>query len=262
MAGEHTRLFPAKCLQPIEDKSRKDTALIILNSPLEDFDYVNTLYNHASYRLCADGGANRLHDLLGLHHPTMSETAAIQSALPDSIHGDLDSLRSDVRERYTDLGVEVTQDPDQYSTDFGKGIKKVIERMPDIRNICVLGSLGGRIDQGIGLLHELYREQKFRHPQIRFWLFTEASVSTVLSPGTTTLETRLGDGLLERNMGILPLYGPACITTSGLEWDVSDWPTEMGHQVSTSNHVVADAISITTDREVLFTIERNPMRKL
>ena len=37
---------------------------------------------------------------------------------------------------------------------------------------------------------------------------------------------------------------------------VEDWETEMGGQVSSSNHIVADQISITTDREVLFTVER------
>lgn len=65
------------------------------------------------------------------------------------------------------------------------------------------------------------------------------------------------EGLITPNVGILPVYGPARITTHGLEWDVEDWPTHMGGQVSTSNHIVEDQIIVETDNEVLFTVERN-----
>ena len=240
----------------VEDISRDDIALIILNSPIEDFEYLNRLYNHASYTLCADGGADRLYNLITKSHPDLAQDTALLKALPSTIHGDLDSLSDHTRACYAKLGVEVTQDPDQYSTDFGKGIKKVLLAKPNVRDLLVLGSVGGRVDQGIGLLHELYREQKFRHPEVRFWLFSEASVSIVLDPGTTVLHTPVGEGLITRNIGILPVYGKAVISTRGLEWDVEGWETEMGGQVSSSNHIVEDSIEITTDREVLFTMER------
>jgi thiamine pyrophosphokinase len=240
----------------VEDISQDDIALIILNSPIEDFSYFNRLHNHASYTLCADGGADRLYNLTTRSHPNLAPNEALRKALPSSIHGDLDSLSNSTRASYTALGVEITQDPDQYSTDFGKGIKKVLAAKPNIRDLLVLGSLGGRVDQGIGLLHELYREQKFRHPEVRFWLFSEASVSVVLGAGRTVLRTPVGEGLITRNVGILPVYGKAVISTRGLEWDVEEWETEMGGQVSSSNHIVEDSIEITTDREVLFTVER------
>jgi thiamine pyrophosphokinase len=41
-----------------------------------------------------------------------------------------------------------------------------------------------------------------------------------------------------------------------LEWDVQEWHTQMGGQVSTSNHIVKDQVTISTDAEVLFTVER------
>jgi thiamine pyrophosphokinase len=236
--------------------SDRQTAMIILNSPLSDLEYLRRLYDHASFRLCADGGANRLYDLLIAAQPSLSWQDAVQNMLPDLIHGDLDSLRHDVRDRYKQIHVRITHDPDQYSTDFGKAIKKVIEHVPDVHDILVLGSLGGRVDQGIGLLHELYREQMYRHPNVRFWLFSEASISVILMPGTTTIMTPLEQGLIKRNIGILPLYGAAHITTQGLEWDVQDWSSEMGGQVSTSNHIMEKQITITTDKEVLFTVER------
>ncbi|TKA49847.1 hypothetical protein B0A55_13206, partial [Friedmanniomyces simplex] len=225
-----TQYLERKTEQNGEAETKGKAALIILNSPIPDHEYLRRLYNHASLRICADGGANRLHDLLTNGSESSEWTKALLSLPPDLIHGDLDSLHDTVRKRYEQIGVEVSQDPDQYSTDFGKCVKKAIERLPDLRDILVLGSIGGRVDQGIGLLHELYREQVHRHPDVRIWLFSEASVSTVLSCGTTTVHTPLESGLITRNIGILPLYGPAALSTKGLEWDVEDWESEMGGQ--------------------------------
>ena len=239
-----------------EVTSQDDIALIILNSPIEDFEYFHRLYNHASYTLCADGGADRLHNLITTTHPDLPPNVALRKTLPNAVHGDLDSLSDTTRATYTNLGVEISQDPDQYSTDFGKAIQKVLSTRPNTRDLLVLGSVGGRVDQGIGLLHELYREQKFRHPEVRFWLFSEASVSVVLGAGKTVLHLPVGGRLITRNVGILPVYGKAVISTKGLEWDVEGWETEMGGQVSSSNHVVEDWVEIWSDKEVLFTVER------
>ena len=261
-------LQPTKYLQTTKSKENgkpgasngKDAALIILNSPLKDFEYFQRLYDNASFVVCADAGANRLYELLTRHFSDLAWDTALRKAAPNAIHGDLDSLSDHVRSCYSKLGVTISQDPDQYSTDFGKCIKKVIEHMPDVHDILMLGSIGGRIDHGIGLLHELYREQKLRHPGVRFWLFSEASVTVLLQEGTTIIDTPLAEGLITRNAGILPLYGPAVISLKGFEWDVDDWPTELGGQVSTSNHIVADQISITTNKDLLFTVERTTKR--
>ncbi len=261
--GVNDELRPTQFLdaQPEQDASGAShrpgsVALIVLNSPIPDYDYFNRLYNNSSYCLCADGGANRLHDLLGQRYREWSWTDALRSALPDVVHGDLDSLNDSVRSHYKQIGVTISQDPDQYSTDFGKAVKKVKEDLPSVRDVLVLGSVGGRVDQGIGLLGELYREQKIRNPDVRFWLFSESSISMILQPGTTTIHTPLSSGLIKRNIGILPLYGTAMIATEGLEWDVHDWPTQMGGQMSTSNHIEADIVRITTDHDLLFTVQR------
>lgn len=243
-------------VQPSRKDESNRTAFIILNSPICGFDYVLRLYRHACFRLCADGGANRLHDLLIETCGREDVRDCLAQCLPDLIHGDLDSLRDDVRRNYESLKVEISHDPDQYSTDFGKAIKEVFQRVPDLQDVLILGSIGGRVDQGVGLLGELYREQIIRHPGLRFWLFSESSVSTILLTGSTKIHTPLATGLIKRNVGILPVYGPALITTQGFEWDVHDWPTEMGGQMSTSNHIVASDVVVTTDREVLFTVQR------
>ncbi|CAI7646806.1 unnamed protein product [Penicillium glandicola] len=59
----------------------------------------------------------------------------------------------------------------------------------------------------------------------------------------------------EENIGIIPLSAPAKITTHGFEWDVEDWHTEIGGQISTSNHIRADKVEVETSVPVLFTVE-------
>lgn len=59
-----------------------------------------------------------------------------------------------------------------------------------------------------------------------------------------------------KHVGIIPLAGPSRISTRGLEWDVTDWETEMGGRLSTSNHVLPETqvVEVETDKDVLFTI--------
>ena len=165
-----------------------------------------------------------------------------------------------MRTYYADRGVDVTQDHDQYSTDFGKAMLKIFshENSSTARETLVLGTLAGRVDQGLGLLHEMIREEN-KDTNLRLWLFSETNVSIILREGRNSLQGLLSSKLFTENVGIVPIYGPATITTSGLEWDVVDWDTQMGHQVSTSNHVKADEVHIDTNAPVFFTIERAAM---
>ncbi|TKX20468.1 thiamine pyrophosphokinase-like protein [Elsinoe australis] len=247
-------LAPLNFLQDHNSKRRNgienDTGLIILNSPISSPDLLNRVWANTSYRVCADGGANRLFDLFERREMPLKE-----SCIPNEIHGDLDSLRDDVRQYYEKNKVPVTKDDDQYSTDFEKCIGRIIATLPSLSNIVVLGSLSGRVDQGIGLLSEIYRQQK-QHPAVTFWLFSENSVSFILGKGQSKIATPVQEGLITENAGLLPIFGPATITIQGFEWDVTDWETELGAQMSTSNHIKSEYVTVKTDRELLFTIER------
>lgn len=178
------------------------------------------------------------------------------------MHGDLDSLRDDVREYYAQHGVEVSQDRDQYSTDFGKTMQKLSLRVePSLlsrQDVLVMGTLGGRVDQGLGLLHEMIREER-KHENLQLWLFSGSSATFILKSGRNVIRGLRSSKLFTENVGLVPIYGRAIISTSGLEWDVRDWDTEMGGKVSTSNHVQADEVEVETSEPILFTIERAPL---
>jgi thiamine pyrophosphokinase len=265
---------PAKFLTEGNDSKDFETPpdLLILNQPIAHFDAFARLWKHTGYRICADGGANRLFDMfqgdiatqreeyVGTVRDFCGKVVADLVQLPDVIHGDLDSLRDDVRAYYASHGVDVSQDPDQYSTDFGKTMNKISSRSQSSarKDVLVLGTLAGRVDQGLGLLHEMIREET-KHLSLRLWLFSETSLSFILRSEHNSIRGLQSSRLFTENIGLLPVWGPATITTTGLEWDVKEWYTHMGGQVSTSNHVKADEIHIETNAPILFTIERAPL---
>ncbi|EMD62460.1 hypothetical protein GGP41_002016 [Bipolaris sorokiniana] len=246
-------LFLARYLveQELLDASFARPDLLILNQPITHFTAFEHLWKHSNYHVCADGGANRLFDMFA-----GELTQQREQFLPDIVHGDLDSLRNDVRDYYRDRGVSISRGGDQESTDFGKCMQKISSRVlsSGMRDILVLGTLGGRVDQGLGLLHEMIREET-KHPNLRLWLFSESSLSLIIKAGITILRGVQASRVFTENVGLVPIYGPAVISTEGLEWDVKQWATRMGGQVSTSNHVKADSIRIETDAPILFTIE-------
>ena len=65
--------------------------LVLLNTPIpeEHAAIFQLLWNHARYRIAADGGANRLFQFMQTHEEELK--------LPSLICGDLDSIKSHVR---------------------------------------------------------------------------------------------------------------------------------------------------------------------
>jgi thiamine pyrophosphokinase len=145
-------------------------------------------------------------------------------------------------------------------------------------DVLVLGGLGGRVDQAFSQIHHLYTITQSEESRSRgdLYLISEESISFVLQPGENIIYTprtnRPSDPqesdssqpeqqpqqdyfYLEENIGIIPIAGAAEITTYGFEWDVTYWRTEIGGQISTSNHIRADVVRVKTDRPVLFTAE-------
>ncbi|KAJ5775879.1 uncharacterized protein N7511_000890 [Penicillium nucicola] len=299
-------------------------ALLVLNQPINENAF-GVLSQYASYIICADGGANRLYDMMKLNGKESTDP-------PNAIIGDLDSIRPSVREHYEKLGVSVMEDPDQYSTDFTKCLKYLNAHAAEIiasprrtngpatvkangsssedkdpyppppiplndspLEIVILGGLGGRVDQAFSQVHHLYMmtqtQRTIRENESKsistgssarpaaggnLYLVSEESITFIIQTGMNLIHTpatRRADIMaespkkrkrgeehepeyfFEENIGIIPLSAPASITTKGFEWDVEKWHTEIGGQISTSNHIRADKVEIETSVPVLFTVE-------
>ncbi|KAI4251404.1 MAG: hypothetical protein L6R42_008403, partial [Xanthoria sp. 1 TBL-2021] len=176
--------------------------------------------------------------------------------IPDFICGDLDSIRPEVRAYYEKKGTKVIQDPDQYSSDLTKSLKCIKNYAKPSMHAVIIGGIGGRFDQGFSQLHHLYTATKESMlPNGQIFLVNAQSICFLLEKGMNKITTPVGPGLFAENVGIIPVARPSVITTKGLEWDVSDWYTEFGGQISTSNHIRSNKIEIETSERVLFTIE-------
>lgn len=88
----------------------------------------------AHFRVCADGGADRLFD----HVASFGEGAGgslvelRRQYRPDVIIGDLDSLSDHVQKFYEGMGVEcVDLRTDQDTTDLDKCLQHVRQKLPD-----------------------------------------------------------------------------------------------------------------------------------
>ncbi|KIW39978.1 thiamine pyrophosphokinase [Exophiala oligosperma] len=239
----------------LNNKPTNPYAVLILNQPINK-NALNAVIQSASLLVCADGGANRL---LEYDH---NATNGFEKRLPDAIIGDLDSITQPTERYYRSRGVQVVRDPDQYSTDFTKCLKWIRDRTTKVAissdstmDVVVLGGLGGRVDQGFSQVHHLYLAENDKELLTgRIYLLSEQSLSFVLADSINLVH--LEAGYFEENVGIIPILGRTLITTKGLEWDVDQWPTEFGGQMSTSNHIRSNMIELSFDGpRPLFTLE-------
>ena len=136
--------------------SRHRAALIILNTPIvittgktpndrRLSGVLGVLWESSSFRVCADGGANRLYDATVSSFPLKSESESVPSPpdsssssctenryLPDLITGDLDSLQPHVREYYEARGVPIVRVEDQNYHDLDKSLMAVEKWMESL----------------------------------------------------------------------------------------------------------------------------------
>ncbi|KAG0646130.1 thiamine pyrophosphokinase 1 [Hyphodiscus hymeniophilus] len=258
----------------------KDYGLVVLNQPLEDqVAFYTQVWNNAVYHVGADGGANCVYDL---NRSNQEDKDVLKL---DTVIGDLDSLRADAREYWLSRDSEIIYDPDQYSTDLTKAVKYIkafeipaggeftpskdrkraaalqkIKDGPRIKDIVCIGGLGGRVDQGMSTLHHLYIFQnESGYASGKMFLLSSEAITFVLKTGKHKIKVRetFPGMALGKNIGIIPLKEPSRITTKGLQWDVTEWLTAFGGQMSTSNYVKEDWVTVETTKDVLFTIDLN-----
>ncbi|TRM58540.1 thiamine pyrophosphokinase [Schizophyllum amplum] len=236
-------------LRGAEPKARspRKRALIILNQPFS-IPLLKSLWASTEWHCCADGGANRLSDVLG---------EARRELLPELIKGDLDSLRDDVRGYYESVGVPVVYDGDQYSTDLMKCVSALEEKEraegTEQHDIIILGGLSGRLDQTVHTLSYLH---KLRHKRQRVFAVTDENVGWVLDEGEH--EITIDHSVLGQTCGLLPVgIDSTVLTTRGLRWNLTEHESSFDGLVSTSNHLDPehDIVYVKTTKPIWWTAE-------
>lgn len=282
---------PFNLFHPLVDEEKHKSAVVFANQaiilPLEKFELV---WKQSRLRICADGGANRLLAYLKLN-------GCERKFLPDVIIGDLDSLLDDTMQFYRSAGVMIKLQSSQYYTDLGKSLsfcnlwfnyvyldlntlddydevstleeEKLFQR--DSRflhklDVTIVGAIGGRFDQTIHGINQLYTSAKNR-PNLSIKLLNKEyeEVVFLVNAGKNFVQLCRDELLFSaaqcKNyiVGLLPLGHKSVISTSGLKWDVEEWSTEIAENVSSSNMTVGDlGFWITTDEDLVINLSLNP----
>ncbi|KAF3991840.1 hypothetical protein FT663_02028 [Candidozyma haemuli var. vulneris] len=253
--GKHLVLEPFNFFS---DSLTQTAVLIILNTAIEKLP-IFQLWTCTSVHICADGGANQLY----YHFSSEQER---ERYIPDFIVGDFDSLRDEVKQYYRSKGTVVIPQYSQYATDFMKAIdvallahtsgkdelykqvdddsglaklvKKYQERVPFTAYIA--GGIGGRFDQTFHSINQLYAT-KLEFPNIRLFFVSDNDL-VFLAPTGTTYVKFANKKLFNQHdpvpkLGLLPFGNRVILTTKGLKYDVENWVSQVGGNVSTSNGV-------------------------
>nr|XP_019710415.1 thiamine pyrophosphokinase 1 isoform X2 [Elaeis guineensis] len=129
MRHASTFLLPSSS-PPTGDGPALTYALVVLNQRLPRF--APLLWSRAQLRVCADGGANRIYDGLPELFPDQDPLDVRLRYKPDVIKGDMDSIRDDVKEFYSNLEVKIVDEShDQDTTDLHKCVAFVCNSIPD-----------------------------------------------------------------------------------------------------------------------------------
>ncbi|GJM91975.1 hypothetical protein PR202_ga08398 [Eleusine coracana subsp. coracana] len=212
------------------------------------------LLGTARLRLCADGGANRVFDGMLELLPDEDPAEVRKRYKPDVIKGDMDSIRPEVMEYYSNLGANIVDEShDQDTTDLHKCVSFITRNPPGPENsnlcILVLGALGGRFDHEMGNINVLYR-----FSEIRIILLSDDS-SIFLLPKTHTHKIRIERLIEGPHCGLIPIGAPSTsTTTTGLRWNLDNTSMSYGGLVSTSNIVEEDEVTVTSDSDLIWTI--------
>ncbi|CAL9208205.1 thiamine pyrophosphokinase 1 isoform X1 [Musa acuminata AAA Group] len=239
-------------LTPAADGPPLTYALVVLNQRLPWFAPV--LWSHATLRVFADGGANRVYDGMPRLFPEQDPLEVRRRYKPDLIRGDMDSIRPEVKEFYSNLGVKIEDvSYDQDTTDLHKCVTFICDLTPkmDRSNLCILvsGALGGRFDHEAGNINVLY---KFSN--IRIVLLSDDCLIQLL-PRTHCHEIHIQSSVVGPHCGLIPLGAPsASTTTTGLQWDLTNTRMSFGSLISTSNIVREERITVHSDSDLLWTI--------
>ncbi|GAQ89409.1 thiamin pyrophosphokinase [Klebsormidium nitens] len=230
----------------------QDHVLIVLNYSLPSF--VPLLWEQSRLRVCADGGANRIYDELPRIFQEEEESAVRARYIPDAIVGDLDSLRPDVRDFYTQNSVPIIDlSHDQDTSDLHKCIKYAQGANPSLTQqskLLVVGAVGGRLDHQLSNIHILY---KFR--DLRIVLLGKGNLALLL-PEAFEHEIYPDRGVEGPICALIPVGSPVSdVHSTGLRWNLGGQSLQFGELISTSNEIKAERISVRAKGPLLWTTE-------
>lgn len=180
------------------------TAVIICDGAFPKTEYPRYLIRTADHIVCCDGAFRKF----------LRNSTAIfgEARLPDAVVGDMDSLSQSMKEKYSDIIVQIDE---QEHNDQTKAFRWVLDNLSGIGSIYILGATGEREDHTIGnisLLMEYARTYDLDAMGITLEMVTDHSTIFAI---TDTYEMECGEG---RKVSIFSPDNSLRIKSEGLEW--------------------------------------------
>ncbi len=165
--------------------------------------------------------------------------------VPDELHGDLDSVLDVDVDEAARLGVEIHRHPtDKDATDLELALDRAV--VLGAERLLVVGPGGGRLDHQVGELLLLASEK-----------YAEVVVEARLG-GSTVHPVRGGprqiSGRAGASLSIVPIAGPATVSTTGLRWPLVAEQLDPGSTRGISNEFDGDIATVGTDRGVVLVV--------
>ncbi|KAK6465569.1 hypothetical protein DFJ63DRAFT_282130 [Scheffersomyces coipomensis] len=268
-----------------EASNNERNVLVLLNQSIEGIN-LQRLWDNTELHICADGGANRLYDYFANEYTR-------EDYIPQFIVGDFDSIRKEVRLYYAKRGAKVIPQLTQYSTDFTKAMNTIqayyfspqsrqdLQVIEDTNNgiaelleshnvsnqinhrnirVYILSGIGGRFDQTIHSISQLYILNQ-SVPYLQLFFITTSDIIFLIQKGKSLIKYPSKEIIhINTNVpscGLLPLGNTEVIISSlGLKYDVTDWPSSMLGNVSSSNGISGtDGVILDVSDAIVMNIE-------
>eukprot|EP00127_Corallochytrium_limacisporum_P000459 Clim_evm15s13 gene=Clim_evmTU15s13 len=230
--------------------------LVLLNQPITWAapEYMKDLW--AASTIVCDGAANRLYDRESLS----SEDGTVT---PEVIVGDMDSIRPEVKDHYTEAGTRMVVDTDEDCTDFDKAVKYVVNAVKNQakegtvgakpvlhHEIIVWCSMEGRFDHVMGSLNTLLNStEQYNSGQARedglpgpddfmldMHLINSQAWHAICRPNEITQFCLRGANWQGIKCGLIPVFGAVHdVITHGFKYNLRGRDMNFGGLISTSN---------------------------
>jgi thiamine pyrophosphokinase len=197
----------------IELNNTLNYGVIILNYSLDSLRNLlsKNLWDKAIVRACADGGSN----VLKIYSDEINE-----KFVPDYISGDFDSIKEKTLEYYKSIStIEFIHTHDQNATDFTKCVRIMMDKQPDLNNLLVFCTLGGRFDHTTSIIHSLYILND-AYPNLQIYLLTDCDIAFLLHAEKLNrihLQSKYKGDICS----LLPFGQSTRVKTEGLKWNLN-----------------------------------------
>ena len=181
------------------------TAVIIDNGAFPKKEYPRYLLRQADCIICCDGAL--------MKYFRNMEAVFGRERMPDMVVGDMDSISPAARKRFTGKFVHIAE---QDTNDQTKAVTYVVENIPEITDIYILGGSGEREDHTIGNLSLLMEYARKFGDRLHIEMVSDWSTAFAV---TDTTEISCGIG---RSFSLFSPDSSLTIKSKGLEWPTDE----------------------------------------